>query len=46
MKYQVVITALFMALWLAGCGQKGDLYKTTDSPPPTMDQSQSKKAAE
>lgn len=37
MKYSTMIIGLITVLWLAGCGQKGDLYKSADTPPPAME---------
>ena len=39
MKPETPIFLILMLLVLAGCGQKGDLYRTEDAPPPTMEQS-------
>lgn len=41
MKIQGTIFSILVLMILAGCGQKGDLYKTEDAPPPSMEKTAS-----
>lgn len=46
MKYFVVTIGLLSTLWLAGCGQKGDLYQSAEVPPPAMEEKKEAKTGE
>lgn len=37
MNNRTLLISIIALLWLAGCGQKGDLYRTTDAPPPKVE---------
>ena len=43
MSYRSVLAMLFVSLLILGCGQKGDLYRTENVPPPTMQEEQKDK---
>lgn len=39
MKIRALLPGLFVLLLIAACGQKGDLYRTVDIPPPDIESS-------
>jgi len=43
MKLNLIMLGLLSMLWLSGCGQKGDLYKSADAPPPAMEETRGEK---
>jgi predicted small lipoprotein YifL len=38
MKLEIPFLLLLAFFVLSGCGQKGDLYRTEDAPPPQMEE--------
>ncbi len=42
MKTRLTAIMLFTILAIGGCGQKGDLYRTAEIPPPHMEQAEEK----
>ena len=42
MKLRIIMLATFALFAMSACGQKGELQKTADAPPPHMEQSSGK----
>ncbi len=42
MKTKVLLLSIIAMLMVSACGQKGDLYHTTDAPPPSMEKTSDK----